>query len=138
MDQSTWKGFFKKARIIAVYLWPRDSRLLQLNALFCVALVVIMRLNGLFVPIYSSKISKQRDMCNGPNRFLNLAKFFSQRVVGHSGKQQPYNAEFCNDGHSSRTLAVAININTDSLKVSARFGYRSIRFHYKPACHALG
>jgi hypothetical protein len=58
LNASTWTDLLKKIRIIAIYLWPRDSRLLQLNALFCVLLVVTMRLTGLFVPIYASKISK--------------------------------------------------------------------------------
>jgi ATP-binding cassette subfamily B (MDR/TAP) protein 6 len=56
--QSTWSGFFKKIRLIAHYLWPRNNFLLQLNAIFCIFLLILLRVTGVLLPIYSKLIGK--------------------------------------------------------------------------------
>jgi len=54
--QSTWSGFFKKIRLIGYYLWPRNNFLLQLNAIFCILLLILLRITGVLLPIYSKLI----------------------------------------------------------------------------------
>ncbi|CAB1329198.1 unnamed protein product [Coregonus sp. 'balchen'] len=56
---STWHGFGQKVRLLAPYLWPRGSLLLQGMVLLCLALLAMERVVNVFVPIYSRNIETQ-------------------------------------------------------------------------------
>ncbi|XP_041700813.1 ATP-binding cassette sub-family B member 6, partial [Coregonus clupeaformis] len=51
-----WHGFGQKVRLLAPYLWPRGSLLLQGMVLLCLALLAMERVVNVFVPIYSRNI----------------------------------------------------------------------------------
>jgi ATP-binding cassette subfamily B (MDR/TAP) protein 6 len=43
-------------KAIGGFLWPRNNFILQLNAIFCIGLLVVTRITGLLLPIYSKLI----------------------------------------------------------------------------------
>ncbi|XP_061152787.1 ATP-binding cassette sub-family B member 6 [Syngnathus typhle] len=55
-NQSTWRGFTKKARLLLPSLWPRGNIWLQLLVLFCLGLLGTERAINVFVPIYYKNI----------------------------------------------------------------------------------
>lgn len=55
-NQSTWKGFTKKARLLVPYMWPRGNVFLQMLVLFCLTLLGFERVINVFVPIYYKNI----------------------------------------------------------------------------------
>lgn len=56
--KSTWAGFFKKLKILAPFLWPKNSTILQTRVLFCFVLLGLGRAVNLYIPIYNKKIGK--------------------------------------------------------------------------------
>lgn len=58
-DQSTWKDFGKKVRLLVPYMWPKGSVLLQLLVLMCLGMLGIERAINVFVPIYYKNIVNQ-------------------------------------------------------------------------------
>lgn len=57
-NQSTWKGFWKKVRLLVPYMWPQGNKFLQLLVLFCLGLLGVERAVNIFVPIYSKYIGE--------------------------------------------------------------------------------
>ncbi|XP_068165695.1 ATP-binding cassette sub-family B member 6-like [Antennarius striatus] len=55
-NQSTWKDFMKKLRLLAPYMWPRANIVLQLLVIICLILLAVERVINLFVPIYYKNI----------------------------------------------------------------------------------
>jgi len=55
-NQSTWSGIVDKLSKLLPYLWPKRSSSLQLRVLFCVLLLILVRVANVFVPIYYKKI----------------------------------------------------------------------------------
>lgn len=55
-NTSTWTNLWYKIKVLAPFLWPRSSFLLQLRVLFCFVLLICGRLINLYVPIYNKKI----------------------------------------------------------------------------------
>lgn len=55
-NQSTWKGFWKKVRLLVPYMWPQGNKFLQLLVLFCLGLLGVERAINVFVPIYYKNI----------------------------------------------------------------------------------
>lgn len=55
-NESTWRDFWKKIRLLIPYMWPRGSIFLQLLVLFCLGLLGIERAINVFVPIYYKNI----------------------------------------------------------------------------------
>ncbi|KAM9305250.1 ATP-binding cassette sub-family B member 6 [Gastrophryne carolinensis] len=55
-NESTWKGFWKKVRLLTPYMWPRGNLLLQLLVILCMGLMGLERVINVFVPIYNKNI----------------------------------------------------------------------------------
>lgn len=55
-EGSTWRGLWRKLRVLLPYLWPKKSYLLQLNVILCFILLAGVRVANVFVPIYYKKI----------------------------------------------------------------------------------
>ncbi|XP_016120266.1 ATP-binding cassette sub-family B member 6, mitochondrial-like [Sinocyclocheilus grahami] len=55
-NQSTWKDFGKKVRLLVPYMWPKGSALLQLLVLLCLGMLGVERVINVFVPIYFKNI----------------------------------------------------------------------------------
>ena len=53
---STWSGFWLKLRRLLPYMWPSDNPWLQLRVVFCVLLLISVRVINVLVPIYYKKI----------------------------------------------------------------------------------
>ncbi|KAL0277262.1 UNVERIFIED_CONTAM: hypothetical protein PYX00_004612 [Menopon gallinae] len=53
---STWRNFWRKCKILAPFLWPRNDALLQGSVLACFFLLTAGRVINLYVPIYSKMI----------------------------------------------------------------------------------
>uniref|UniRef100_A0A673L019 ATP-binding cassette sub-family B member 6 n=1 Tax=Sinocyclocheilus rhinocerous TaxID=307959 RepID=A0A673L019_9TELE len=58
-NQSTWKDFGKKVRLLVPYMWPKGSVLLQLLVLLCLGMLGVERVINVFVPIYYRNIVNQ-------------------------------------------------------------------------------
>ncbi|XP_016085977.1 ATP-binding cassette sub-family B member 6, mitochondrial-like [Sinocyclocheilus grahami] len=58
-NQSTWKDFGKKVRLLVPYMWPKGSALLQLLVLLCLGMLGVERVINVFVPIYFKNIVNQ-------------------------------------------------------------------------------
>uniref|UniRef100_A0A8C2HFT0 ATP-binding cassette sub-family B member 6 n=1 Tax=Cyprinus carpio TaxID=7962 RepID=A0A8C2HFT0_CYPCA len=58
-NQSTWKDFGKKVRLLVPYMWPTGNALLQLLVLLCLGMLVVERVINVFVPIYYKNIVNQ-------------------------------------------------------------------------------
>uniref|UniRef100_A0A8C1XGP7 ATP-binding cassette sub-family B member 6 n=1 Tax=Cyprinus carpio TaxID=7962 RepID=A0A8C1XGP7_CYPCA len=58
-NQSTWKDFGKKVRLLVPYMWPKGSVLLQLLVLLCLGMLGVERVINVFVPIYYKNIVNQ-------------------------------------------------------------------------------
>lgn len=58
-NQSTWKDFWKKVRLLVPYMWPQGNKFLQLLVLFCLGLLGVERAINVFVPIYYKNIVNQ-------------------------------------------------------------------------------
>uniref|UniRef100_A0A3B4GJZ7 ATP-binding cassette sub-family B member 6 n=1 Tax=Pundamilia nyererei TaxID=303518 RepID=A0A3B4GJZ7_9CICH len=58
---STWKGFWKKVRLLVPYMWPQGNKFLQLLVLFCLGLLGVERAINVFVPIYYKNINELTD-----------------------------------------------------------------------------
>uniref|UniRef100_A0AAR5Q0G4 ABC transporter domain-containing protein n=2 Tax=Dendroctonus ponderosae TaxID=77166 RepID=A0AAR5Q0G4_DENPD len=54
--KSTWTGLFKKLKILAPFLWPKNSAILQARVLVCFILLGLGRAVNLYIPIYNKKI----------------------------------------------------------------------------------
>lgn len=55
-NSSTWKNAWYKIKILAPFLWPKKSILLQLRVICCFGLLAAGRAINLYVPIYNKKI----------------------------------------------------------------------------------
>ncbi|XP_076292860.1 ABC transporter ATP-binding protein/permease Hmt-1 [Lasioglossum baleicum] len=55
-NSSAWKNAWYKVKVLAPFLWPKKSSMLQLRVIFCFALLISGRLINLYVPIYNKKI----------------------------------------------------------------------------------
>ncbi|XP_019963606.2 ATP-binding cassette sub-family B member 6 [Paralichthys olivaceus] len=55
-NQSTWKGFRQKVRLLVPYMWPKGNIFLQLLVVFCLGLLGVERAINVFVPIYYKNI----------------------------------------------------------------------------------
>ena len=53
---STWSGFWLKLRRLLPYMWPSDNPWLQMRVVFCVLLLIVVRVINVLVPIYYKKI----------------------------------------------------------------------------------
>jgi len=51
-DESTWAGVWGKITRLIPYMWPARSSSLQLRVIFCVLLIVAVRVINVWVPIY--------------------------------------------------------------------------------------
>ncbi|KAI2668783.1 ATP-binding cassette sub-family B member 6 [Labeo rohita] len=58
-NQSTWKDFGKKVRLLVPYMWPKGSVLLQMLVLLCLGMLGVERVINVFVPIYYKNIVNQ-------------------------------------------------------------------------------
>nr|XP_033335855.1 ATP-binding cassette sub-family B member 6, mitochondrial [Megalopta genalis] len=56
-NSSAWKNALYKVKVLAPFLWPKNSIMLQLRVVFCFALLILGRLINLYVPIYNGKIA---------------------------------------------------------------------------------
>ncbi|XP_028824899.1 ATP-binding cassette sub-family B member 6, mitochondrial [Denticeps clupeoides] len=55
-NQSAWKDFGKKVRLLVPYMWPKGSVLLQMLVLLCLGLLMTERVINVFVPIFYKNI----------------------------------------------------------------------------------
>ncbi|CAH2003078.1 unnamed protein product [Acanthoscelides obtectus] len=55
-NQSTWKNFWKKAKILSPFLWPKKDCSLQFRVIACFILLAAGRVVNLYVPIYQKLI----------------------------------------------------------------------------------
>ncbi|XP_017781479.1 PREDICTED: ATP-binding cassette sub-family B member 6, mitochondrial [Nicrophorus vespilloides] len=55
-NESTWKNFWKKVRLLAPFLWPKKDCFLQFRVLFCLCLLAGGRVINLYVPIFNKMI----------------------------------------------------------------------------------
>ncbi|XP_068165594.1 ATP-binding cassette sub-family B member 6-like [Antennarius striatus] len=55
-NQSTWKDFTKKLRLLVPYMWPQANFFLQLIVIICLVLLAVERVVNVFVPIYYKNI----------------------------------------------------------------------------------
>ncbi|XP_066517827.1 ATP-binding cassette sub-family B member 6 [Hoplias malabaricus] len=55
-NQSAWRDFGKKVRLLLPYMWPSGSKVLQLLVLLCLSLLGVERAINVFVPIYYKNI----------------------------------------------------------------------------------
>ena len=55
-EGSTWRGLWRKLRVLLPYLWLKKSYLLQLNVILCFLLLAGVRVANVFVPIFYKKI----------------------------------------------------------------------------------
>jgi len=53
---SAWTGFWMKLKRLLPYMWPSNSPWLQLRVVFCIILLIAVRIINVFVPIYHKKI----------------------------------------------------------------------------------
>lgn len=60
-DQSTWKDFGKKVRLLVPYMWPKGSVLLQMLVLMCLGMLGVERAINVFVPIYYKNIGTEKE-----------------------------------------------------------------------------
>ncbi|XP_077061488.1 ATP-binding cassette sub-family B member 6 [Siphateles boraxobius] len=58
-NQSTWKDFGQKVRLLVPYMWPKGSAVLQLLVLLCLGMLAVERVINVFVPIYYKNIVNQ-------------------------------------------------------------------------------
>ncbi|XP_044744923.1 ATP-binding cassette sub-family B member 6-like isoform X2 [Coccinella septempunctata] len=54
--KSTWSGFWGKIKILAPFLWPKKSCMLQIVVILCFVLLGLGRVINLFVPIFTKWI----------------------------------------------------------------------------------
>lgn len=59
-ESSTWKGLYKKFKMLAPFIWPAKSIKLQIYVVICFLLLVVGRVTNVFVPLYSKKIGTPR------------------------------------------------------------------------------
>ena len=50
--RSTWHGIGEKMQWLLHFLWPRGNLLLQFTAIFCLLIIVAIRVVNVYVPIY--------------------------------------------------------------------------------------
>ncbi|CAG9818734.1 unnamed protein product [Phaedon cochleariae] len=55
-NQSTWKNFWKKVKILSPFIWPKKDVSLQFRVIFCFLLLAGGRVVNLYVPIYQKLI----------------------------------------------------------------------------------
>uniref|UniRef100_A0A0U9HU18 ATP-binding cassette sub-family B member 6 n=1 Tax=Chrysomela populi TaxID=154003 RepID=A0A0U9HU18_CHRPP len=55
-NQSTWKNFWKKVKILSPFIWPKKDVSLQFRVIFCFLLLAGGRAVNLYVPIYQKLI----------------------------------------------------------------------------------
>ncbi|XP_068612526.1 ATP-binding cassette sub-family B member 6 [Brachionichthys hirsutus] len=90
-NQSTWKGFVKKVRLLVPYMWPRDNVVLQLLVVFCLVLLGVERAINVFVPIYYKNIVDELSDGSSWNALTTtvgiyvLLKFLQGGGAGSSG-----------------------------------------------------
>ena len=48
--KSTWSNFWVKAKLLGPYFWPKNNRWLQARVVFCVILLLSLRVINLYVP----------------------------------------------------------------------------------------
>ncbi|KAF6772058.1 hypothetical protein AHF37_09005 [Paragonimus kellicotti] len=53
---SSWRRGCKRLKLLAPYIWPRNSRLIQLRVIVCAALLVLDRVVNLYSPIFYKQI----------------------------------------------------------------------------------
>ena len=82
---TTWGGFGRSLRTLAPYLWPKESKKMQLIILGCFSILAMKRFVNFYVVIVEKQIvdalRKENDFCWEPIlTFLTLK--FGQRVFG--------------------------------------------------------
>lgn len=55
---------FRRFKIIAPYVWPREDRLVQLRVFICLFLLVIGRLVNVYTPIFYKRVGKHGSVSN--------------------------------------------------------------------------
>ncbi|VVC38664.1 ABC transporter-like,ABC transporter, conserved site,Mitochondrial ABC-transporter, N-terminal five TM [Cinara cedri] len=55
-EVSTWSNMMRKVKMIAPFVWPKNSLALQLRVVACILLVIAGRVANVYVPLYSAKI----------------------------------------------------------------------------------
>ncbi|KAL1502511.1 hypothetical protein ABEB36_007645 [Hypothenemus hampei] len=55
-NQSTWRNFWKKMKILMPFIWPKKDVVLQFRVLICFLLIAGGRVVNLYVPIYNKLI----------------------------------------------------------------------------------
>lgn len=58
-NQSTWKDFGQKVRLLVPYMWPKGNVVLQLLVLLCLGMLGVERVINVFVPIYYKNIGAE-------------------------------------------------------------------------------
>ncbi|TPP64504.1 ATP-binding cassette sub-family B member 6 mitochondrial [Fasciola gigantica] len=81
-----WSQAFRRAKLVAPFIWPRDDRLVQLRVLICVVLLVVGRLVNVYTPIfYKQVVDSLTFSVNGTHvnhtRILETTNDFTQRIV---------------------------------------------------------
>ncbi|XP_059184195.1 ATP-binding cassette sub-family B member 6 [Centropristis striata] len=90
-NQSTWKDFGKKCRMLLPYMWPKGNIVLQLLVLFCLTLLGVERAINVFVPIYYKNIVNELTDGSSWNTLAttvciySLLKFLQGGGAGASG-----------------------------------------------------
>ncbi|XP_066149342.1 ATP-binding cassette sub-family B member 6 isoform X2 [Euwallacea fornicatus] len=56
INQSPWKNFWKKMRVLVPFMWPKKDACLQFRVFFCVLLLAGGRVINLYVQIYNKLI----------------------------------------------------------------------------------
>ncbi|XP_030748456.1 ATP-binding cassette sub-family B member 6, mitochondrial-like [Sitophilus oryzae] len=55
-NQSTWRNFWKKMKVLLPFIWPKKDMCLQMRVLICFVLLAAGRVINLYVPIYNKLI----------------------------------------------------------------------------------
>ncbi|XP_068186379.1 ATP-binding cassette sub-family B member 6 [Antennarius striatus] len=88
---SAWEGFWRKARLLLPYVWPKGTAALQGLVLLCVGLLLVERLVNVLVPVYSKNIVNELSAGGGWTSLtatvcvFTLLKFLQGGGAGTSG-----------------------------------------------------
>lgn len=79
VKKSTWSNFLVKAKLLGPFLWPKNNRWLQMRVLFCVLLLLSLRVINLYVPRLNKMIIDSLSESNFPYKLIlvfTLVKIF--------------------------------------------------------------
>ena len=79
VKKSTWSNFLTKAKLLGPFLWPRNNRWLQMRVVFCVILLLSLRVINLYVPRLNKMIIDSLSESNFPYQLIlifTLVKIF--------------------------------------------------------------